>query len=87
LKAAWLILVVAGVIGRHKFIYDLWGDAVNTASRPQNKPGFYRLPALYYAHAPAAGLHHRHQQAYGVFVDVPSTQRQISIASESWVRH
>ncbi len=44
---------MAGVIGRHKFIYDLWGDAVNTASRPQNKPGFYRLPALYYAHAPA----------------------------------
>ena len=45
-------VAIAGVIGTKKFIYDLWGDAVNVASRMESsgEPGQIQLTESTYKH-------------------------------------
>jgi adenylate cyclase len=42
--------IVAGVLGKKKFIYDLWGDTVNIASRitSEGVPGMIQCDTMTY---------------------------------------
>lgn len=44
--------LIAGVIGKKKFAYDIWGDAVNTASRMESsgEPGMVNVSGETYRH-------------------------------------
>jgi class 3 adenylate cyclase len=58
--------IVAGVVGKKKFIYDLWGDTVNIASRITSEgiPGIIQCDATTYRRLFATFNFHEPQTLY-----------------------
>ena len=59
--------VVAGVIGKRKFIYDLWGDTVTIASRSESTSEPTRIHLSQSTHDALAG-DYLFQERQGVFL-------------------
>ena len=58
--------IVAGVLGKKKFIYDLWGDTVNIASRitSEGVPGMIQCDTTTYHRLSAGFDFHEPQTIY-----------------------
>jgi class 3 adenylate cyclase/HAMP domain-containing protein len=67
--------VVAGIIGTHKFAYDLWGDAVNTAARMEHygQPGRIQLTESTYSRV----RHRYHFESRG-YLDIKGKGRMLT---------
>jgi len=58
--------IVAGVVGKNKFIYDIWGDTVNIASRitSEGEPGVIQCDATTYQRIANTFSFHEPRTAY-----------------------